>query len=63
MMEMSTLRGLHLHKQVHHDDKGRMTVTTPTYNHMAVHSKDTLVCSEVAIVTLENTWITNNSAN
>jgi hypothetical protein len=51
MMEMSALRGPHLHKQVYYDDKGRMTIMTFKYNHMVAHSKDTLGCSEVAIIT------------
>jgi hypothetical protein len=50
-MEMSALRGLYLHKQVHYDDKGGMTVMTPKYNHTNDCSKDTPVCSKVMTVT------------
>jgi hypothetical protein len=49
-MEMSTLRGLHLDKQVNHDNKGLMAVMTPKYNPMNDCSKDTPVYSEVAII-------------
>jgi hypothetical protein len=52
VMETSALRGPHLHKQVHHDDKGLMTITIPKYNPMNDCSEDTPLCSEVAIVTV-----------
>jgi hypothetical protein len=51
-METSTPGGLHLHKQVRHDDKGLMTVMMPKYNLTNDCSKDTLVCSEVVIITV-----------
>jgi hypothetical protein len=54
MMETSTLRGPHLHRQVHHDDKRLMTITTPKYDHTNDCSEDTLVCSEVMIITHHN---------
>jgi hypothetical protein len=50
-MEMSTPGGPHLHKQVHHDDKGLMTIMMPKYNLTNDCSEDTPVCSKVAIVT------------
>jgi hypothetical protein len=38
VIETSTPGSPHLHKQVCHDDEGRMTVITLKYNHTAVHS-------------------------
>jgi hypothetical protein len=52
VMEMSALGGLHLYKQVHHDDKGLITVTITKYNPMNDGSEDTLLCSEVVIITI-----------
>jgi hypothetical protein len=53
-METSAPGSPHLHKQVHHDDKGLMTVMIPKYNPMNDCSEDTLVYSEVVIVTVSN---------
>jgi hypothetical protein len=50
-METSAPGSPYLHKQVHHDDKGLITITIPKYNPMNDCSENALLCSEVTIVT------------
>jgi hypothetical protein len=64
MMETSTPRGLHLHRQVHHADRSGMTSTTK-YNPTSACSEGTLGYSEVHIViSLNNptTLFSNNQS-